>query len=153
MQTKNETVEWSVLTDELLIGGVIEIFRDCSFEDILHEYIRGIVTKVERRDGKPSAILFKDTRVCLQSESGIQPWEEKPEWFRVECQEDLYNLSLHPDAMKSLWIEKNAFVFLTLNENHIALYQKGVTPPEAPHFADSVAGSKALVKFVLGESK
>lgn len=122
------------------VGGTVEIFRDCSFENMLHQFIRGTVVSISWRKGKPDVIRFREGTECLARESGLRPWG-KSNWNVFHCQQGRPPIPLPKGAVdprrENAWTKNRVISFVTADHTDVALYPKGVVINKTPFFYKS----------------
>lgn len=135
---QRETLPWEKLKERKdLVGGTVEFFHDCSFNSMLHQFTRGIITSISWDDGRPAYIRFKNSKHCWANENGLCPWENS-RWKNYGCHKGEPVIRLPKGdtdpVRENAWIEDNIIVFMTANHTKVALFPRNTSPIGRPFF-------------------
>jgi len=152
------TFEGTILTWEDLalrtdlIGGTVEIARNCTTEDEAthYQFTRGLVTDILwKKSKRPERVYFRDARRCDAKGEALGEWEHS-DWEDFTC--DLGNLrkKVQDPRVQNAWIGESGVIhFFTLDPACVALFPKGVTPTTTPFFYEMAVEEEASRQMLL----
>ena len=115
----------------------MEIFRDCSFSSMYHEFTRGNVVSVSWKRGKPSRIRLCNIKKCYADERILWRWANcLDKEFRCDVGEPLIPLPLGViDPLREhASMKGGVIVFMTANHTKVALCPSGKNFEATPYF-------------------
>lgn len=137
-KTRDQRLEWRALKWRRdLVGGIIEVFVDCSFSSSLHGFTRGTFQGAGWKFGRPMRFRFTNAQECLSSEGKLRPWEKSKRTRYVYRRQGLHEHRTweeETEQMGSLWKRGEVLYFYLPDGVGVALYPVGMKVSKKPFF-------------------